>query len=105
MNELREWTSALCSNLGLDASGVNRADGVSASHDSAGTADMTNIDTADRELIVDLTRCAARTVAAQAGPIAAYLVGIAVGRGLTPAEAAARLDELTLNWPRIDWRD
>lgn len=117
MDGLREWTSALCSNLGLDASGVNSADGVNAGQNPVATAgaakisgvadiaDTANMDTADRELIVDLARCAGRTVAEQAGPITAYLVGVAVGRGLSPAEAVARLDELTLNWPRIDWRD
>lgn len=81
MNELREWTSALCSDLGLDPGQL------------------------DTGLILAMARDAGRAVAKPAAPVTVYLVGMAVARGLPPAEAAHRLGELTERWPRIDWRD
>lgn len=84
MNELRDWTFALCSTLGLE---TDRTSGI------------------EHELVLDLTRGVARIVTTRADTVTAYLVGMAVARGTPPAEAASRLHELTLNWPRIDWRD
>lgn len=81
MKDLRDWTSALCSDLGLDA------------------------DEVDTTRILDMARLVGRTVARPAGPVSAYLIGMAVARGLSPAEASARLAELARDWPRIDWRD
>ncbi|MBK1788325.1 DUF6457 domain-containing protein [Prauserella cavernicola] len=81
MNELRKWTATVCADLGLDA------------------------DQCDHALILALARDAGRTVARPAAPITAFLVGMAVARGLPPAEAASRLDALTRDWPRFDWRD
>lgn len=81
MNELREWTSTLCADLGLDA------------------------DQLAYGLILSMARDVGRTVAKPAAPITVYLVGMAVARGLSPMEAAQRVGALTENWPRIDWRD
>ncbi|MFC4001932.1 DUF6457 domain-containing protein [Prauserella oleivorans] len=82
MNELREWTATLCADLGLD--------------------DARDLDCA---AVVAMARNVGRVVSNPAGPVTAFLVGMAVARGLSPADAAARLDELTRRWPRIDWRD
>jgi hypothetical protein len=81
MSDLQEWTSTLCADLGLDAAGVDCAQ------------------------IVDMARHIARTVELPAGPVTAYLIGMAVARGLSPAEAADRLAHRAQRWPRIDWRD
>ncbi|WP_199433391.1 DUF6457 domain-containing protein [Qaidamihabitans albus] len=81
MDDLREWTSILCSDLGLDPDHV------------------------DHGLILAMARDAGRVVAKPAAPITVYLVGMAVANGLSPAEAAQRLGELTQRWPRIDWGD
>ncbi|PXY25333.1 hypothetical protein DI005_13370 [Prauserella sp. PE36] len=81
MDELREWTTALCADLGLDA------------------------DQCDHALVLAMTRDVGRVIARQAAPITAFLVGMAVARGLPPAEAAERLGALTDDWPRFDWRD
>jgi Domain of unknown function (DUF6457) len=43
---------------------------------------------ADRDLVLDLARDVAHGVARPAAPLTTYLAGIAVGHGLTPAEAA-----------------
>ena len=62
-----EWTAAVCADLGLDASD------------------------ADFRAVLDLTRDVAHGVARPAAPLTAYLVGVAVGRGLTNAEIARTL--------------
>lgn len=54
---------------------------------------------ADRDPLLELTRDVAHGVARPAAPLAAYLAGVAVGRGLTPAEAAARLRALSGGTP------
>jgi hypothetical protein len=81
MSELRRWSRALCSELGVDPVG------------------------ADYGLVLAMSREAARTVAKPAAPITTYLVGMAVANGLSPAEAARRLGELSQNWSPVDWRD
>lgn len=81
MNQLQEWASALCSDLGIE------------------------VDDLDYELILSMARDAGQAVARPVAPISVYLVGMAVARGLPPLEAEERLGELTKRWPRIDWRD
>ena len=44
-----------------------------------------------RDELLDLTRDVAHGVARIAGPLTCYLVGVAVGRGQTPAAALAAL--------------
>ncbi|WP_173668283.1 DUF6457 domain-containing protein [Thermobifida fusca] len=54
------------------------------------------IDTDDVNLILDLARDAAHSVARPAAPLTAYLLGIAVGRGADPQRTARLLSELAL---------
>ncbi|GHD35657.1 DUF6457 domain-containing protein [Nocardiopsis kunsanensis] len=56
-----------------------------------------SMDRADVDRILDLTRDAAHSVARPAGPLTVYLMGIAVGRGADPEEAAALLSRLALD--------
>ncbi|MBB6170703.1 hypothetical protein HNR23_000763 [Nocardiopsis mwathae] len=50
----------------------------------------------DVDRILDLARDAAHSVARPAAPLTTYLLGIAVGRGADPEEAAAALSRLAL---------
>ena len=59
MNTLEEWTAAVCAELGLDPA------------------------SADVATVLDLARDAAHGVARPAAPLTAYLVGVAVGQGMT----------------------
>ncbi len=54
------------------------------------------IDTDDVNLILDLARDAAHSVARPAAPLTAYLLGIAAGRGADPQRTARLLSELAL---------
>ncbi|MBR8740697.1 DUF6457 domain-containing protein [Nocardiopsis sp. MG754419] len=51
---------------------------------------------ADVDRILDLARDAAHSVARPAAPLTTYLLGVAVGRGADPVEAAAVLSRLSL---------
>ena len=73
-----DWTAAVCADLGLDASA------------------------ADLRAVLDLTRDVAHGVARPAAPLTAYLVGVAVGRGLPVADAVARVSALANGWDRAD---
>lgn len=75
MNTLEEWNTAACRQLGLDPAGI------------------------DRDLVLDLARDVAHGVARPAAPLAAYLLGLAVGRGTDPAAAAGALTGLARSWP------
>ncbi|HZN17388.1 MAG TPA: DUF6457 domain-containing protein [Micromonosporaceae bacterium] len=77
MSVLDDWTAAACAALGLD---------------QAATA-------AERDRVLDLARDVAHGVVRPAAPLAAYLLGLAVGRGTDPAEAAATLSALARDWP------
>ncbi|MGC7094757.1 DUF6457 domain-containing protein [Amycolatopsis lurida] len=81
MNMLSDWTVAVCAELGLDAADCERA------------------------VVLKVARESASAVARPAAPITAFLLGVAVGRGVPPAEAVARVHRLADGWPRIDWRD
>jgi hypothetical protein len=74
MSTLEQWTAAVCADLGLDP----------------GSADTTTV--------LDLARDVAHGVARPAAPLTAYLVGLAVGRGLTLPDAAGRVQALAANW-------
>jgi hypothetical protein len=52
----------------------------------------------DRNLVLDLTRDVAHYVLRPAAPLTAYLMGVAVGRGLDPAVAAGTLRVLAEAW-------
>ena len=76
MNTLEEWTAAVCADLGLDPGSM------------------------DTRTVLDLTRDVAQGVARPAAPLTAYLVGVAVGRGLTLPDAAGRISALAAGWPQ-----
>ncbi len=70
MPTLDEWTERACTALELPAGSV------------------------DQTLVLNLARDVAHGVARPAAPLAAYLLGLAVGRGAQPTEAAATLTGL-----------
>lgn len=78
MTILEEWVAAACAELGLDS--------------------------ADAELpiVLDLARDVAHNVLRPGAPVTAYLLGVAVGRGADPVDAAARLADLTRTWSRAE---
>ena len=78
MSTMDEWTAAVCGELGLDP----------------GVADL--------RVVLDLTRDVAHGVARPAAPFTAYLVGVAVGRGLPVADAVARVSALASGWARAE---
>jgi hypothetical protein len=53
----------------------------------------------DVPMVLDLARDVAHHVLRPGAPVTAYLLGVAVGRGADPAEAAGRLAALALDWP------
>ena len=74
MSTMEEWTATVCADLGLDAN------------------------SADLRAVLDLTRDVAHGVARPAAPLTAYLVGVAVGRGLALPDAARRIAALAAGW-------
>ena len=74
MSTMDQWTAAVCADFGLDPSD------------------------ADLRAVLDLTRDVAHSVARPAAPLTAYLVGMAVGRGLALPDAAARISALAAGW-------
>jgi Domain of unknown function (DUF6457) len=75
MSTMEQWTVAVCADLGLDPGAA-----------------------ADLRAVLDLTRDVAHGVARPAAPLTAYLVGLAVGRGLTLPDATARVSALAAGW-------
>ncbi|MEV4535593.1 DUF6457 domain-containing protein [Asanoa sp. NPDC049518] len=67
---LDEWVRAACAELGIAPS------------------------EASVSLVLDLARDVAHNTVRPAAPVTAYLLGLAVGRGADPKEAAARLTAL-----------
>jgi hypothetical protein len=81
MSTMDEWTAAVCAELGLEP----------------GAADL--------RAVLDLTRDVAHGVARPAAPFTAYLVGVAVGRGLPEADALARVSALANGWGGAEQAD
>jgi hypothetical protein len=52
----------------------------------------------DTRLILDLTKEVAHNVDRPAAPVAAYLVGIAVGQGKPPTQAVKCIQDLAAGW-------
>jgi len=75
MSVLDTWVAAACDELG-----------------------MTPADT-EVKAVLDLARDVAHNVVRPGAPVTAYLMGVAVGRGADPADVAARLSSLALDWP------
>jgi hypothetical protein len=78
MSTLEEWTAAAGAGLGLGPGPLS---------------------TAETKAVLDVTRDVAHAVDRVAAPLTAYLLGVAVGRGLTLPEAADRISVLTARWP------
>ncbi|HEX3920856.1 MAG TPA: DUF6457 domain-containing protein [Streptosporangiaceae bacterium] len=76
MSDLDDWTAAVCAELGIGQ------------------------DVADVGTVLDLARDVAHGVARPAAPLTAYLVGVAVGRGESQADAAQRVTALAERWAR-----
>ncbi len=74
MSTLDQWLQAACAELGIDPASV------------------------DLRAVLDLTRDVARGVDRPAAPVTAYLLGVAAGQGLAPAEGIARLTRLASSW-------
>jgi hypothetical protein len=81
MNTLESWTEAACAELGLDPAIM------------------------DTRAVLDIARDAAHQVARPAAPLTAYLLGVAVGRGLPLDGAAERIRVLAARWPAPDPSD
>lgn len=76
MSTLDDWMQALCAELGLAPE--------------------------DREIeraVLDLAKVVAHKVDRPAAPLTAYLLGVAVGRGESLAEARAKTEQLAERWP------
>jgi Domain of unknown function (DUF6457) len=77
MSTLEEWTAAVRAGLGLDPGPMS---------------------TADTKAVLDLAREAAHAVDRPAAPLTAYLLGVAVGRGLTLPAGSERVRALAARW-------
>ena len=55
------------------------------------TAELGLADQVDLDLLLGVARDVAHGVERRAAPVTTYLLGVAVGRGATPSEAAAAL--------------
>ncbi|NJC15556.1 hypothetical protein F4558_005382 [Micromonospora profundi] len=75
MTVLDDWVTAACAEVDLDPTQV------------------------PVPAVLDLARDVAHQVLRPGAPVTAYLLGLAVGRGADPADAAARLSALAANWP------
>lgn len=61
--------------------------------------DALDLDPVDTKLILDMARDVAHGVMRPAAPLSAYLLGLAVGRGAEPRQAAAAISDLARAWP------
>jgi hypothetical protein len=77
MSTLEDWTAAVRAGLGLGPGPVT---------------------TAETRAVLDLTRDVSHAVDRPAAPLTAYLLGLAVGGGLTLPDATERVKELTGGW-------
>nr|WP_042195982.1 DUF6457 domain-containing protein [Kibdelosporangium sp. MJ126-NF4]CEL22335.1 Molybdopterin-guanine dinucleotide biosynthesis protein MobA [Kibdelosporangium sp. MJ126-NF4]CTQ89190.1 Molybdopterin-guanine dinucleotide biosynthesis protein MobA [Kibdelosporangium sp. MJ126-NF4] len=62
-------------------------------------------DELDKQALVSLARCVGRDVGGMAAPLACYLLGIAVGRGMSLPDAVSRVSTVVEQWRGPDWRD
>lgn len=72
--ELDAWAEAVCREFGLST------------------------DDCDVTMVLDLARDAAHAVMRPAAPLTTFLVGVAVGRGLSLEQATARASALAATW-------
>ena len=78
MSILEQWTAAVGAGLGLDPGPLS---------------------TAETKAVLDLARDVAHAVDRPAAPLTAYLLGLAVGRGLALPDASDRVRALAARWP------
>jgi hypothetical protein len=76
VSTLDRWVQAACAELGVDPVAV------------------------DSRLVLDLARDVAHGVDRPAAPLAAYLLGVAVGQGQQAGPAVARISQLAAGWER-----
>lgn len=76
MAALEEWTTAASEAVGLDSSTLAE----------------------QQRMVLELAREVAHHVVRPAAPWTTYLLGVAVGRGADPAQAAAALRALAARW-------
>ena len=69
-----DWLETVCAELGVDPAAL------------------------DQKAVLNLTRVVAHTVDRPAAPLTAYLLGVAVGRGLTLPDASDRVRALAARW-------
>ncbi|MFG1996633.1 DUF6457 domain-containing protein [Actinoplanes sp. NPDC048988] len=74
MSDLDTWIRAAAAELGIDPAEVPTG------------------------AVLGLAKDVAHNVVRPGAPVSAYLVGLAVGRGADPSEAAGKLRELALSW-------
>jgi len=77
MSTLEEWTAAVSAGLGLGPGPLG---------------------TADSKAVLDLARDVAHAVDRPAAPLTAFLLGVAVGRGLALPDASGRVRALAEAW-------
>lgn len=75
---LEEWIEAVCLELGIDR------------------------DEVDRDLVLDLAKDVAHGVARPGAPLTTFMLGVAVGRGASVRDAAARITALAGGWKPED---
>jgi hypothetical protein len=61
--------------------------------------DALDLGPVDTKLVLDVARDVAHGVMRPAAPLSAYLMGLAVGRGVEPRHAAAVISDLAQGWP------
>jgi len=59
----------------------------------------------DKQALLSVAHCVARDVGGSAAALTCYLLGIAVGRGMSVSEAASRVSTVVEQWRGVDWRD
>jgi hypothetical protein len=62
-------------------------------------------DELDKDALFALARYVARDVSGAAAPLTFYLLGVAVGRGMSLPDATSRVSTLVERWRGVDWRD
>jgi hypothetical protein len=75
VSTMERWIMAVCADLGLDPGSV------------------------DARAVLDMARDVAHNVDRPAAPVTAYLLGMAVGRGMAPSRAARQVSALAVAWP------
>ena len=77
MSTLEDWTAAVRADLGFDPEPLS---------------------TTETRAVLDMARDVAHAVDRPAAPLTAYLLGVAVGRGLALSDASARVNALAAGW-------